>query len=325
MQMIPAGKTAAPVLPETVEQYRKQARANNTKRSYTADWNHFQGWTWNKGYTVDPAQGQGADPGMVAEYITDMANGAAGRTYKPATIRRRLVAIGNIHKTCGLPDPTKHNVVREALAGIERNKGTRQTAKKALLIEDVRAMVQHMSGDLLGVRDRALILLGYIGGFRRSELVALKMEDIQFNRRGLEVFIAGSKTDQRKEGRSIPVPYSTDPATCPVRAVQDWVQRAGIETGPLFRSVHGGKIGEKALAPRMVNHRIKRYVKAIGKDPAAYGAHSLRSGFVTQARRKGASIDKIMAQTGHKSIKMVQRYTQTIDMWEDNAAARILG
>ena len=174
-----------------------------------------------------------------------------------------------------------------------------------------------------GARDRALLLLGFAGAFRRSELVGIDVEDLGFREEGLVVTLRRSKTDQEGEGRRVGIPYGSDPATCPFRAVRAWLKLSGIDSGPLFRPIdRRGRLGPSRLTDKSVALLVKRYVKDVGLDPARFSGHSLRAGLVTAAALAGASERSIMAQTGHRSPNMVRRYIRECSLFQDNAAAK---
>jgi integrase len=178
---------------------------------------------------------------------------------------------------------------------------------------------------LLGVRDRALLLIGFAGGFRRSELTALDAADVAGTRDGLVVTIRRSKTDQEGEGRKIGVPYGSNPATCPVRSFQSWLESSGITEGPLFRPINRhGKMAATRLSGAAVGEIVKKYVEAVGLDASHFAGHSLRSGLASSAAAAGASERSIMNQTGHRSEKMVRRYIKDGSLFRENAAA-VLG
>jgi integrase len=211
------------------------------------------------------------------------------------------------------------------LAGIERTHGVRQDGKDALLLEDLQKLLEVLpdSGNLLHLRDRALLLLGFAGAFRRSELAALEVDDLQFRDEGLVVLVRRSKTDPEGAGRKVGIPFGASEATCPVRGLRAWLDKAVIRTGAVFRRVYGGRTVGEPLEPQAVWLVIKRVCAAAGLDPERFGAHSLRAGMVTQAIRGGASDHAIMAQTGHKSSDMVRRYRRETDLFQDNAGGKL--
>lgn len=185
-------------------------------------------------------------------------------------------------------------------------------------------MIARLPENLLGVRDRALLLIGFAGGFRRSELVALDVADIVVTRDGLVVTIRRSKTDQEGEGRKIGVPYGSNPITCPVRALQDLLQQCGYSEGPLFRPINRhGNMASIRLSGAAVADVVKRYIEAAGLDASDFSGHSLRSGLATSAAMAGASERSIMDQTGHRSLNMVRRYIRDGSLFRENAVTMV--
>jgi len=193
-----------------------------------------------------------------------------------------------------------------------------------MLLDDIRAMVGATDAGLIGSRDQALILLGFAGAFRRSELVALDVADLAFSRDGLTVTLRRSKTDQEGAGRKVGIPYGSNPDTCPVRAVQSWLEDASVADGPAFRAVNRhGKVQESGLAPIDVARIVKKLAQCAGLDPAKYAGHSLRAGHATQAATAGASERSIMNQTGHRSVQMVRRYIRDGSLFRENSAGKL--
>lgn len=193
------------------------------------------------------------------------------------------------------------------------------------MTEDIRTMVQALPDNLLGLRDRALLLLGFAGAFRRSELVGLDVEDLRLEVQGLVVHLKRSKTDQEGAGRDIPIPYGRNLDTCPVNAIQEWITSSGITSGPIFRGVdRHGNVSSRRLTGRAVANIVKRSAKRAGLDPDNYSGHSLRSGMATSAARAGASERAIMDHTGHTSTTMVRKYIRKGHLWLD-CAASVLG
>jgi site-specific recombinase XerD len=287
--------------------------ASSTRRAYTHDWSHFATWCRDQKRESLPA-----DPETVRLYLTDHA-----ATYRPATLGRRLVAICRAHKEAGHEPPTRAESVRNQLRAIRRREGTAQNGKTALTVEQLRAMMATMPEEtLVGKRDRALLLLGFAGAFRRSELVGLDTSDVSLQPQGLLITLRRSKTDQEGAGRSVGVPQGINAVTCPVRAYQTWIKAAGIQTGPVFRPIdRHGNVGTRRLTGESAAAVVKRSVAAIGLDSDPYAGHSLRAGLVTEAARRGIPEYKIMAQTGHKSRKMLDRYIRDARVFENNAAA----
>ena len=258
---------------------------------------------------------------MVGVYLADRA-----ATLKPSTLSRRLAAISVQHRQAGHHLNTRAPQIRDVMTGIRRQKakdGVVVTKKTAAVSDDIRAMVGTLAVTPLGIRDRALLLLGFAGAFRRSELVGLEIADIAVRREGLAVTIRHSKTDQVGEGRQVAICYGADPASCPVRAVKAWLAMVGTD-GPVVRAINkGGRIGSERLSDKAVALVVKRTAEAAHLDPDLYAGHSLRSGFATTAARNGASEAAIMRQTGHKSLQVVRGYIRSGELFRDTAAAKL--
>lgn len=299
---------------ERARDYAHAAVARNTRRAYRADWQDFAAWCEMQTRTALPAT-----PETVAVYLAALAG-----KRKTSTIGRRLSAIAQAHRTAGLPSPTAETAVRQVLAGIRRYHGTFQQGKEAAVTDDVRAMVSTLGASLAGRRDRALLLLGFAGAFRRSELVALDLADVQRTRDGLVIQVRRSKTDQEGEGRELGIPYGSTPLTCPVRALEDWTAAAALAEGPLFRPINRhGQLRPSRLTDQSVALIVKRAARAAGLDATRYAGHSLRSGLATAAAQAGVSERAIMEQTGHRSLPIVRRYIRRGSLFSDNAAARV--
>ncbi len=308
-------------LPATLEsvaddarRYVASAKAPATLRAYRSDWAHFTTWCDLHGRSALPAE-----PETVALYLSDLA-----RVAKPATLQRRLSSISQAHQAAGHPTPTVDPVVRAVHAGIRRTQGTAPIVKAPAVTAELRAMVTHLPGDLRGVRDRAMLLVGFAAALRRSELVALDVADVAETAEGLVVTLRRSKTDPEGAGRRIGVPYGSHPATCPVRALRAWTETAGVVNGPLFVTIdRAGRLGTARASDRAVARAVQRAAQAAGLDPARYAGHSLRAGLATSAAAAGASERSIMNQTSHKSLPMVRRYIRDGSLFSDNAAATV--
>ena len=297
---------------DRASEFIQQSKAKNTVRAYRADWTHFDSWCKAHGQASLPAT---AD--TVALYVSDLA-----ATHKPSTLTRRISAISQAHQIAGLETPTGSAKVRLVMAGIRRTLGTAQEAKTPVLVDDLKRMVSRLPEGLLGVRDRALLLNGFCGAFRRSELVALDVADAAFTREGLVLTIRRSKTDQEGEGRKIGIPYASHVETCPIRSLQDWLEKSGITEGPLFRPINRHrKMAATRLSAAAVGDIVKKYVEAVGLDASHFAGHSLRSGLASSAAAAGASERSIMNQTGHRSVGMVRRYIKDGSLFRENAAA----
>jgi len=312
----PAHLAVAPELAASAKSYARASKAPRTVAAYRSAWLAFEAWCDSTGGVALPASAE-----CVALYLTARAD--AGR--KPATIGLDLAAIGEAHRLAGHPSPTTAPAVSVVLAGIRRTLGVAQERKAPLLAGDLCRALEFLPAGLLGQRDAALLLVGFAGAFRRSELVGLNAEDLAFSAEGLTITLRRSKTDQEGEGRAVALPYSVNPKACPVRVLRAWLEAAGITAGPVFRGVNRhGTAGQAALTGRAVAMVVKRSAKAAGLDPSRFSGHSLRAGFATAAAKRGKSERAIMRQTGHKSVAMLHRYIREAELWSDNAAAGLL-
>jgi len=299
---------------ERARHYARESRATNTRRAYRADWADFTTWCKEHHQTALPAT-----PQTVVLYLSARAD-----TLKTATLQRRLTAISQAHKAADLDTPTAERAVRRVMTGIRRQKGTAQEGKAPAITREIRVMVEHLPPTLRGQRDRALLLLGFAGAFRRSEIVSLDVSDLAWSDDGLTVRLRRSKTDQEGAGRTVGIPYGSKPATCPVRAVRAWLAAAGIASGPVFRGVDPhGNLRRTRLADKTVARVVKIAAEAAGLDPARYAGHSLRAGLATAAAQAGVAERVIMAQTGHKSLPMVRKYIREGSLFTQNAAAEV--
>lgn len=296
-------------LPVGVAAYVGNSLSANTRRAYAADLAHFEAWG-------------GALPTsdvIVARYLAEHAE-----TLCLTTLVRRLAAVSKAHTAKGFASPANSALVKATLRGIKRSRGIAQAQAKPLLRDDLFLVLEKTGSDIKSVRDRALLLIGFAGGFRRSELVGLDVDDVEHVRQGLVINLRKSKTDQIGAGRKIAIPLGRT-RWCPVRALDDWLSHSAIEAGPLFRPVnrHGYVLAQR-LSGEAVSLIIKERVVAANIEKSGYSGHSLRAGFATSAAMAGASTWKIRAQTGHASDTMLARYVRDGDMFTDNAAAAIL-
>jgi len=299
---------------EAARDYAAHAKAENTLRAYRGDWRDFEGWTTAHGLEALPAT-----PETVALYAAALASRA-----KVATIRRRLATISGAHRAAGLESPTSSPAVSAVLAGIRRDKGDAQTRKAPVVTGTLRRMAEALPAGLVGIRDRALLLVGFAGAFRRSELVGLRLEDVEFPLEGLVLTLRRSKTDQEGKGERVAIPHGANPETCPVRALSAWIEAAGISEGPLFRSVtRHGRISPEALSPEAVAIVVKRSASRVGLDPATFSGHSLRAGFATAAAQAEVPEWRIARQTRHRSLVILGRYIREANLFRKNAAAAV--
>jgi len=285
-------------LEDLARSYLSRSRAENTVKAYRSDWADFTRWCKRHGRDALPA-----DPVTVALYVTDMAEDRA-----TSTIRRRLSSIAVAHRLGGFDPPTAAPQVKELWAGVRRTKGTSMKAAEPLVTHDIARLVHSLPDDLSGARDRAFLLVGFAAALRGSELVALDVDDIAAVDEGLVLSVRRSKTDPESEGRKIGIPYGTHESTCPVRALQAWIDAAEISDGPLFRSVNRhGQASDRRLSVRAVSLVVKRAAERAGLDPILYSGHSLRAGFATAAAQAGVPERQIMDQTGHRSLPVLRR------------------
>jgi integrase len=302
-----------PVGPD-VEKYLKASVSDATRRAYASDWRDFTTWCGRKERSPLPAA-----VATICEYLADIAT-----RLKVATIQRRAAAIARAHEAAGWPPPTAELAVRKLLVGIRRSHGSAQNHRSPISIPQLRQMVQALPTTLRGVRDRAVMLIGFAGAFRRSELVALDVEDLAFTAEGVVITIKRSKTDQQGQGRKVGICRGAHSETCPVAALEKW--RALIPNkGPLFRRLNWSATAalETRLADKSIARLVKRMCKAAGLDPALYSGHSLRAGLATAASKAGISERSIMSQTGHRSVITVRRYIRDGSLFRENASAGI--
>ena len=318
LAILPLGDELAPAPPcvatDRAEAYAAEARAANTRRAYTVQFKLFAAWCSAAGHVALPASGA-----VVAAYLASLAD----RGLKAASISLALTAISQVHTRAGYASPRKEACVAETWRGIRRTLGTAQTGKAPLYGAELLAAVRALPATLAGARDKAILLLGYAGAFRRSELVGLDVEDLRRVPRGLEVTIRRSKTDQEGRGRTIAIPREAAAEACPVRAVEAWLSAAQIMEGPIFR-----RLDRRGGGARLGAHHVARVCKvaalAGGLDPAQVSGHSLRAGLVTAAARDGRSDRSIMRTTGHRSAAMIGRYVRGEGAWEDVAGEGLL-
>ena len=284
----------------------KNSKSANTLRAYESDYKDFSFFCAKNNFSSLPA-----DPKILSLYLTHLS-----QTSKFSTLKRRIASISVIHKLKGHYIDTKHPVIRENLLGIKRIKGSNQKAKKPILINDLKQIIDVITKlnikETRKTRDKALILIGFAGGFRRSELVALEIDDIEFVREGVKIFVKRSKTDQSGEGMTKAIPSFDSTLYCPVLHLQDWMAKGKSINRKIF------PISDKSVA--LI---IKKYANLAGLDGDKYAGHSLRSGFATSTAESGAEERNIMAMTGHKTTQMVRRYIQEANLFKNNALNKI--
>jgi integrase len=307
---------------QKAERFFRASKAGTTRRAYDSDWRHFNSWCISNQLVSLPAT-----PETVALYITELADPRPGeKKRKVATITRRLTAINAAHHLAGLDSPARmnHLAVQGVYQGIRRELGTAQTRKRPLTHERIVKVLGTLEGPIAAARDKALLLIGFAGALRRSELAAMRVEDLTWHKRGLTINIPKSKTDQTSQGRDVEIMWGMNDQTCPLLALEDWLKIARIEDGFVIRSVgQYGSVG-KGMHPDSIGKRVKDLVRrAKIANPKEYGGHSLRAGFVTEASANGATNNQIMKQTGHTSEAMVRRYARGDQQDKQTAAGKL--
>lgn len=292
----------------------REEKAPATRRAYRSDFALFEAWCRSRGLSALPAA-----PEAVAAFLASECE--AGKSV--STIGRRVAAIRYAHKFAGYLPPTDDERVKATVRGIRRKVGVAPKRKAPATAKRLIPMAFGASDGLKGLRDRALLLLGFAGAFRRSELVALDLAEIEETEGGLRITIRRSKTDQEGAGHTIAVVRGS--VACPVAALKAWREAAGITSGRLFRSVRkGGKTLGGNLSAHAVANIVKAQARAVGLDPAQFAAHSLRAGFCTSAASKGASLFKIMDTTRHRSVDTLRGYVRDADLFANHAGAGLL-
>jgi site-specific recombinase XerD len=294
--------------------FQKNEKAAATRRAYASDFRAFVVWCDARGLEPLPAT-----PTVVATFLA--AQATAG--IKAATLARRAAAIRHAHALKGLEPPTHSEIVKTTMRGIRRAIGTRPEQKAAATAERVALMISLIPDTLGGLRDRALILLGFAGAFRRSELVALTVADLVETPEGYRVTIRHSKTDQEGAGQEVAIPRGARLRA--VEAIQVWLAAAGITDGPLFRPVaKGGRVLPQALTAESVANIVKARARRAGFDAATFAGHSLRAGFLTSAAEHGASVFRMMEVSRHKSVDVLRGYVRRAELFKEHAGAGFL-
>ena len=259
-----------------------------------------------------------AEPETAALYLVDHAERLA-----VSTLRRRLAAISEAHQAARFANPTIDPAVRVTWAGIRRAHGKAPDVKEAAVTEVVAAMVAPLADRLIDVRDRVILLIGFAGALRRSELSALDVADVVETGEGLRISVGRSKTDQEGEGHIVGITYGSNPPTCPVRAWRLWLERSGIEKGPAFRRLSNARVTAERIAGDGIARMVKRRAKVAGYAPELFSGHSLRSGFATTAARAGVAEHRIMRQGRWTTSQAMRGYIQEGELFVDNPSAKL--
>lgn len=296
-------------LPNSVRALVRDSVAANTRRAYASDLAHFLNWGGSL-----PSK-----PQQIAEYLASLAD-----THKPSTIGRRLASLSKAHASSTETNPCKHELVRATMKGIRRRLGLNQRQARPLLRDDLFAILDRMTERPKDIRDRALLLLGFATAMRRSELVALEVEDIERVERGLLVNVRRSKTDQEGRGRKIAVPFGRT-RHCPVKALDDWLTFSQVSSGYIFRGMNRhGQMLPDGITSEAVSLILKSRLNDAGYETTSFSGHSLRAGFATSAAGANAPTHKIRQTTGHRSEATLARYVRSVDLFDDPAAARLI-
>src|SRR6266851_4072175 len=296
--------------------YVAATRTRSTLRAYASDWRDFLGFCATRHLPSLPASAE-----VVALYITHLAGHR-----RVATVQRRLAAISQVHQDAGHPTPTDDRLVRKTMAGIRRTHGTAPVRKSATRTQLLRQLVLDLPATPEGARDRALLLVGFAGAFRRSELVALDRADLVFDPDGVQIAIRCSKTDQERTGAVVGLPYGDHEHTCPVRALRAWLAYLDDGQPAVFRRMsRWGTPCRSRLTAQSVALVVKRHVETVGQDPNVFAGHSLRAGMATSAAAGGATEHDIMQQTRHRSVEMVRRYIRDGELFSTTNATRFTG
>ena len=289
----------------------KLSKADNTIRAYKSDFNDFSRFCLKNGFKYLPTE-----PKIVALYLTYLSSRS-----KMSTLKRRIASISVFHRLKGHYIDTKHPIIIENLMGIRRKMGSYQKSKKPILINDLKEIIKAIDqvntrDEIIDqkrlIRDKAIILTGFAGGFRRSELVSINYEDLEFVNEGVKIFIKRSKTDQSGEGMVKALPYFENKEYCPVTFLKKWLEISKIKLGLIF-----------SISDKSVSLLIKKYTSFAGLDSNKYSGHSLRSGFATVSADFGADERSIMSMTGHKTTQMVRRYIKEANLFKNNALNKI--
>lgn len=293
-----------------------QSVPENTRRAYAADWGVFTNWCRKNRVESMPA-----DPRIVAAFCAEEA-----KRLKPSSIRRRLAAIAKMHSVRGLPNPCAAEPVPSTIRGIEGTLGSRVVAKAPATLDVVERMVATCRTDTLeGLRNRALVLVGYAAALRRSELVGIHVEDLTWSDTGVTMLLRHSKTDQRGLGQLKAIPY-VDGSLCAAKSLKGWLQASGTRAGPVFRGFTvAGSLRPTALTPQAIAVLIKSLAASAGLDPAQFSGHSLRAGHVTQARASGVADSLTMQTTGHKRLETLEMYDRRNNPFDKSSAGQVLG
>ena len=296
------------------KQFIYNSVAASTRRVYRSDFNIFREWCEARNLQWMPAF-----PQSISEFLTCQA--IAG--IKPATLIRRVAAIKMAHIAFNCPDSTNHYVVKNTMKGIKRTYGMLQTKKAPITVERLESMIANCPDSLIGLRDKALLLLGFAGAFRRSELVSISLNDLERTPEGIKILIRKSKTDQEGKGQTIAILNGTKFRV--VDNLSKWIHKAGITDGFIFRRIRkGNSVQTKPLTPHAVAEIVKKYAMLAGLTIESFSGHSLRSGFITSGAQAGADLIKLMEVSRHKKTDTLLGYVRVSKLFENHAGEKFL-
>jgi integrase len=301
--------------------YTKKSKCSNSIRAYEFAWAKFIEWLTEHGYDMFKPPASSYEL-LIGLFISSMAK---QQELKPASLSAYLAGIKHFYLEQGINVDTRHQEIRKAMTGIRRELGTRQVRKIPLLTENIKLLIDSFGKKetSICIRDKAIILIGFAGAFRRSELVSIDFEHLSFDPQGVSILIPNSKTDQEGEGRTVDIPFTPNEPYCPVRALKKWLTYAQIDTGPIFlQTTKGGKIIRERLGDRSVALRLKKWCMPFGFSNEVAG-HSLRAGHVTSSIKKGTPETWIMRQTGHTNVSTLRKYERLNKEFDANSAANI--
>ena len=297
--------------------YQDAADAPSTLRAYASDLKNYDAWCVKHRLEALPAT-----PEVVGAYLA-----AAGEGYAMQTLRRRVAAIARASGVAGHPLDTKHPAIRETLRGIGRTHGSRGRRSAALTTAELRKLSGVCEPGLAGDRDRALMLTGFAGALRRSELVSLNVERLTWSNDGVKLLLEKSKTDKEGEGAEVMIVFGRYEETCPARALRRWLDEAAIQAGPVFRKVNkGGNVEARRLSEDAVRQILRRRaaqagVKGTLAEPVS--PHGLRAGFVTTAYRNGVPDEEIMGHTRHRSLTTMRSYIRRAKLSQTSPTGKL--
>ena len=299
---------------ERADAYARAARADNTHRAYAADWVIFTTWCAERDESPLPAS---------AELVRRFVAWEADRGRSPATIERRVAAIGHFHRSANFVAPTARpdaGKLRETMAGIRNSRGGKKTRKRAADAAVLKAMLGAFPGDgLRALRDRAVLAIGMAAALRRSELVALSVENVALVTEGLRLTLEHSKTGAAE------IAVLEGAGLRPKTHLLAWMSAAGHDRGPLFRRLsRRDELTDDPMSDRAVARLVQAAARKAGLDERQFGGHSLRAGFLTESAASGATIFKMQEVSRHKTVQILSEYVRSAEQFKDHAGKRFL-